>query len=222
MNLLFIGFLLTLAAHIAARMLQSRFHRVPLVVTALALTILLLLIFRIPFESYYAAVDPLFDRLLGYVTVALAIPLALMDFRGIPIKRMSGLLLLSTALGVLVPVGLSAALHLGAQTELAFVTRAVTTPIALNITEIIGAPEVLASLIIVISGLLGAAAAPYLLKNVHDDRAYGLAMGLVAHAIGTAEAWQVSPTAGRFSAFGMAINGLLTALWAPWVFAWFY
>ena len=145
-----------------------------------------------------------------------------MSFEGIPYRKLTKLLLLSTLVGVLLPVAMAVLFGLGAQAELAFVTRAVTTPIALNIAEIINAPLALASLIIVISGLVGAAAAPWLLGGVVDHRAKGLAMGLVAHAIGTAEAWQISAECGRYSAFGMAINGLLTALWAPWVFGYLY
>ena len=40
-------------------------------------------------------------------------------------------------------------------------------------------------------------------------------MGMMAHAFGTVEAWQISPVAGRYAAFGLAVNGLLTAVWLP-------
>jgi putative effector of murein hydrolase len=217
-----LAFTLTLVAHVVARVLQKKYPRFPLVVTALVLVLLFVWLLPLSFDDYYDSTERVFEHLLGYVTVALAIPLAFMSFEGIPYRKLTRLLLLSTLVGVLLPVGLAALIGLGADAQLAFVTRAVTTPIALNIAEIINAPLALASLIIVISGLLGAAAVPWLLKDVTDDRAKGLAMGLVAHAIGTAEAWQISPLCGRYSAFGMAINGLLTALWAPWVFAYFY
>lgn len=45
--------------------------------------------------------------------------------------------------------------------------------------------------------------------------ASGLALGLAAHAIGTAQAWQRGAVAGRYAAFGMAINGVFTAIWLP-------
>jgi putative effector of murein hydrolase len=73
----------------------------------------------------------------------------------------------------------------------------------------------MANLIIIVSGLLGGAVARFLFKKVDDDRAKGLALGLAAHAFGTVEAWQISPTAGRYAAFGLAVNGLLTAVWVP-------
>ena len=47
--------------------------------------------------------------------------------------------------------------HLSSPTVLAFATRAVTTPIALNIATLIHAPLAMASLIVILSGLVGAA-----------------------------------------------------------------
>ena len=43
---------------------------------------------------------------------------------------------------------------------------------------------------------------------------------VLAHAIGTVEAWMISPTAGRYAAFGLAINGLVTAMWLPVAVLW--
>ena len=78
----------------------------------------------------------------------------------------------------------------------------------------------MANLIIIVSGILGAGVCRILFKNIQDERAQGLALGLVAHAIGTVEAWMISPTAGRYAAFGLAINGLVTAMWLPVAVLW--
>jgi putative effector of murein hydrolase len=40
-------------------------------------------------------------------------------------------------------------------------------------------------------------------------------MGLAAHGVGTARAFQIHPTAGAFAALGMGLNGMLTAFWLP-------
>jgi putative effector of murein hydrolase len=50
---------------------------------------------------------------------------------------------------------------------------------------------------------------------VKDEAAQGFAIGLAAHGIGTARAFQISETAGAFSALAMGLNGLLTALLLP-------
>jgi putative effector of murein hydrolase len=45
----------------------------------------------------------------------------------------------------------------------------------------------------------------------------GLALGVAAHGIGTARAFQVSAEMGAFAGLGMGLNGVLTALIAPWL-----
>ncbi len=208
---------LTVGCHALARWLGGFFPRLPVVVMAMLLLMAALALLRWPYGDYMAQVGPLFEHLLGYVTVALAIPLAAMRFDDLPLRPLLRLLLLATLTGALLPMGLALLLELGHPVVLAFATRAVTTPIALNIAAIIGSPPALVSLIVIVSGLLGAALSPWLLRNLEDERAAGLALGLVAHAIGTVEAWQRSAEAGRYAAFGMAVNGMLTACWVPLV-----
>lgn len=213
-----IGFLVTLGAHVLARGLGQYWPRVPVVVLSLLFAIAFLQFSQWPYARYYAAVSPIFDHLLGYVTVALAIPLATMRFDDLPRKPLAKLLILATLTGAGLPMLLAWLCHLSTPTLLAFASRAVTTPIAINIATLIGAPTVLASFIVILSGLIGAAVSPLLLRNLHDERAAGLALGLAAHAIGTVEAWQRGAVAGRYAAFGMAVNGVITALWLPLVF----
>lgn len=215
---IFAGLLLTLAAHVLARLLGQRFPKLPVVVLSVGFVMLALWLLRWPYADYFQSVGEIFNHLLGYVTVALAIPLAAMRFDDLPLKRLGNLLLLATFTGAALPVSLAWLLHLSEPTVLAFATRAVTTPIALNIAGLTDAPLALVSIIVIVSGLIGAAASPLLLRNVQDERAAGLALGLAAHAIGTVEAWQRSPVAGRYAAFGMAVNGVMTAIWLPVVF----
>lgn len=206
---------LTLAAHVSARILARKLTWLPMIVTAIALVVIFLLIARWDYNDYYAVAKPIFDRLLGYVTVLLAIPLAAMNFKGLPIKKLTLVVLLASVVGALLPMGLAYLFALGHDTILAFATRSVTTPIGLSVAGLIKAPLVMANLIIVVSGLIGATSARFLFRGVDDDRAKGLALGLAAHAFGTVEAWQISPTSGRYAAFGLAVNGLLTAIWVP-------
>ena len=206
---------LTLAAHITARVLARRLTWLPMVITAIILVVVFLFIVQWDYEHYYAVAQPVFDRLLGYVTVLLAIPLAAMNFKGLPIKRLSIIVVIASVVGALLPMGLAYLFSLNYDTILAFATRSVTTPIGLSVAGLIQAPLAMANLIIIVSGLLGGTLARFLFRSVEDDRAKGLALGLVAHAFGTVEAWQISPTAGRYAAFGLAVNGLLTAVWVP-------
>lgn len=211
----FFAVLLTLIAHILARLLAKRFKFLPMVVIALVLVVSFLFLLRWDYNDYYAVAKPVFDRLLGYVTVLLALPLAAMNFQGLPVKRLIVIVVLASVIGALFPMGLAYLFSLSHDSILAFATRSVTTPIGLSVASLIKAPLALANLIIVISGFMGAVCARILFRNISDDRAKGLALGLAAHAFGTVEAWQMSPTAGRYAAFGLAVNGLLTAVWVP-------
>lgn len=207
--------ILTLAAHVIARILAKKISWIPMVITALILVLVFLFIVQWDYEHYYSVAKPVFDRLLGYVTVLLAIPLAAMNFKGLPIKKLSLIVVIASVVGALLPISLAYLLSLSQDTILSFASRSVTTPIGLSIADLIHAPLAMANLIIIVSGLLGGTLARFLFRRVHDDRAKGLALGLAAHAFGTVEAWQISSTAGRYAAFGLAVNGLLTAVWVP-------
>lgn len=211
----FAAILLTLAAHVIARVLAKKLVGLPMVITALVLVIVFLFILQWDYEHYYSVAKPVFDRLLGYVTVLLAIPLAAMNFKGLPVKRLSIIVLIASVVGALLPMSLAYLFSLSQDTILAFATRSVTTPIGLSVADLIQAPLAMANLIIIVSGLIGGAMGRFLFRGINDDRAKGLALGLAAHAFGTVEAWQISPTAGRYAAFGLAVNGLITAVWVP-------
>ncbi len=219
-----IAFIVTLIAHVGAkfvlRYLNKYIKGIPMIIVAIVLTLVLLLIIGLDYHIYYAHARPVFDRLLGYSTVLLAVPLAGMDFKGLPVKKLGVVVVLASLVGALLPMALAYALMLNMETILAFATRSVTTPVGLSVAQIIDAPLVMANLIIIVSGILGAGVCRLLFRNIQDERAQGLALGLVAHAIGTVEAWTISPTAGRYAAFGLAINGLVTAMWLPVAVLW--
>lgn len=209
------GFLITLVAYLAAKPVNKRFPQVPLLVIAMFFVIGILMLFKVPYEQYNTQMNGIFSHLLGYVTVALAIPLAAMRYDDLPIKSVVGILVFASISAVALPMGLAYLLHMSEPTIMAFATRAVTTPIAINIATLLHSPVSLVILIVILSGVIGAAFSSIILRNINDERASGLALGLAAHAIGTAQAWQRGAVAGRYAAFGMAVNAVFTAIWLP-------
>lgn len=209
------GFFITLIAYLAAKPVNKRFPQVPLLVIAMFFVIGILMLFKIPYEQYNTQMNGIFSHLLGYVTVALAIPLAAMRYDDLPIKSVVGILVFASISAVALPMGLAYLLHMSEPTIMAFATRAVTTPIAINIATLLHSPVSLVILIVILSGVIGAAFSSIILRNINDERASGLALGLAAHAIGTAQAWQRGAVAGRYAAFGMAVNAVFTAIWLP-------
>ncbi|WP_111861054.1 LrgB family protein [Acinetobacter sp. CFCC 10889] len=209
------GFLITLVAYLAAKPVNKKFPQVPLLVIGMFFVIGILMLFKIPYEQYNTQMNGIFSHLLGYVTVALAIPLAAMRYDDLPIKSVVGILVFASISAVALPMGLAYLLHMSEPTIMAFATRAVTTPIAINIATLLHSPVSLVILIVILSGVIGAAFSSIILRNINDERASGLALGLAAHAIGTAQAWQRGAVAGRYAAFGMAVNAVFTAIWLP-------
>lgn len=211
---------LTLAAYLAAMALYRRSGNHPLLIpvfTAVAAVVGVLLATGTPYASYRSGVS-LLGMLIGPATVALAIPLYAQR------ARIRALWLpISVALAVGCVVALLSALAIGwalggsAQTLAALAPKSATIPIALPMAERFGGPASLAAVAVAITGISGTMMAPWLIRLVRskDPAVQGFALGLTAHAIGTARALQMDPAMGAFSALAMGLNGVATAVAMP-------
>jgi putative effector of murein hydrolase len=95
--------------------------------------------------------------------------------------------------------------------------KAVTTPIAMDISrEICGAPALTAALAI-IGGIVAAIIGQHMLRlmRIDDWRAHGLAAGVSGSGIAAAEVASRNQLGAAFAAVEVALNGLLTALLVP-------
>ena len=81
------GFIITFISYLAAKPLNKKCPQVPVIVFSTFIVIGLLAILGVPYQKYMNSVNTLFNHLLGYITVALAIPLAAMRYDDLPIKR---------------------------------------------------------------------------------------------------------------------------------------
>ncbi len=210
----------TLLAWLAALRVQAwcRWH--PLanpVLIAVALLAGGLLAAGIDYRDYFAGAQ-FVHFLLGPATVALAIPL----YRHFASVRQSALaVILSVVLGgaFAAAAGVAIALAFGAAPEVAasLAPRSVTTPVAMGIAERLGGLPSLTAVVVILSGITGAALGPLVLNlvRVQDWRARGLAIGTAAHGIGTARALSVNATAGAFSGLAMGLNAIASALLVP-------
>lgn len=153
--------------------------------------------------------------LLGPATVALAWPLYQ---NWSSVSRLVVPFLVALLAGSLVAVGsaVGIALALGAPADvwLSLAPKSVTSPVAMGVSEKIGGLPTLTAGLVIATGILGAIMVTPLmnLMNIGDWRARGMAVGVAAHGIGTARAFQVSPVAGVFAATGMVLNALVTSL----------
>ncbi len=215
--------LLTLLAYQLGLALYDRCGRHPLllpVFVGLVLVIAANLLLGREFADYRPGAEALYV-LLGPVTVALAVPL----YQRIShVRAMAGPLLITWLItGVIVAAGAWALMHsLGAapQAQMSLVQKAATTPIAILIADAIGGIAALSAISVMLTGIFGAMVGPALIRRmgIRDEAILGFALGLSAHAVGTARAFEVSPRCGAFSALGMSLMGLLLAISLPLLF----
>lgn len=155
---------------------------------------------------------------LGPATVALAVPLFLNLKR---IRQLFWPTLLTLLIGGVVATVLGVALvhWFGAEPQMlmSMAPKSVTSPIAMLVADQIGGIAALAAVFVLITGVLGAMLGPELLQRlgVRHHAALGMALGLTAHAVGTARALQVSDECGAFAALGMSLMGVATAVLLP-------
>ena len=99
-----------------------------------------------------------------------------------------------------------------------------TSAVSAAVAGALGTDVSLAAVFSILTGILGAVAGPPLLRlvRVKDPVSQGFAIGLSAHAIGTARAMELGRTTGASSALGLALAALLVpvVLLAGALFGW--
>lgn len=215
-----LGLTATLLAYQFAYAVYERAKFNPLanpVAIAVALLVVILAATGTPYQTYFDGAK-FVHFLLGPATVALAIPLYLQMAK---LKRdwfalLAGVLLGSAA-AIAVAMGVAWVLGASPATILSIAPKSVTMSIAMGIAEKIGGLPSLTAVLVMLTGILGATIAHWILDRMHvtDDSTCGFALGVTAHGIGTARAFQVSEEMGAFSGLAMGVSGLLTALLLP-------
>lgn len=215
-----LGLTLTLVVYQAAVWLSARCGQHPLVnpvLISILVLVGLLSATGTPYKTYFDGAQ-FVHFLLGPATVALAIPLYAQFNQ---VKRMLGPLLIALLAGSLaaVMVALLIGKLCGASlpTLLSLAPKSVTTPIAMGIAERIGGLPSLTSVLVILTGILGAVLAQPLYRLIHcpQPAVQGFALGVASHGIGTARAFQLGEREGAFAALAMGLHGLVCALYLP-------
>jgi predicted murein hydrolase (TIGR00659 family) len=214
------GIALTLGAYQAARALWRRTGHHSLanpVLVAIALVVAVLLATGVDYADYFAGAQYI-GFLLGPATVALALPL---HRQARHIRRSAVPILVSVVAGavsaIVTSMLVTPALGGSDQLALTMAPKSATTPIAIALAEASGGLPALTAVLTVLTGVLGAVAAPRVLTllGVTDARVRGFAIGMSSHGIGTSRAFHDSALAGAFSGLAMALNALATAIALP-------
>lgn len=220
-----LGLTLTLLAYQLAYTVYQRSAQHPLANPVLVAVVCLgglLWLSGTRYETYFAGAQ-FVHFLLGPATVALAVPLYT-HFR--QVRRLLGPVILGLFVGsgvaIVSAVLIARALGASAATQASLAPKSVTTPIAMGIAEKIGGLPSLTAVLVIFTGIIGTVIGPWLLQRCgsKDAASSGFAIGIAAHGIGTARAFQLDEQSGAFAALAMGLNGLFTAALLPAIAHW--
>lgn len=217
-----LGLTLTLCAYACAHWIYARCKYSPLanpVAIAIVLVSAALAASGMSYRDYFAGAQ-FVHFLLGPATVALAIPLA----RQLPRLRRAFVplfcaLLAGCVTAIVSSVAIMVLMKGSLQLAASIGPKSATTPIAMAVSEKLGGIPALTAILVICSGIFGAVIARALFNRIGITQpdVRGFALGVASHGIGTARAFQVSAEMGAFAGLGMGLNGILTALLAPWL-----
>ena len=169
------------------------------------------------YTTYFAGAQ-FVHFLLGPATVALAVPLY--ENRKVVLSAILPMLV-ALAVGSVTAVAsvvlLAEGVGLPRAVILSMAPKSVTAGVAMGISETLHADPSLTAVAVILTGIMGAIAVTPLMNRMRivDYRARGFAVGIAAHGIGTARAFQVDEVAGVFAGIAMSLNALVTSLLVP-------
>ena len=189
------------------------------ILLAIAGMISFLLLFKIDYKTYPAGGEYI-DFWLKPAVVALGLPL----YRQLSTIRKQLIPLLVSELagcvaGIVSVVFIAKLLGASHEIIMSLAPKAVTTPIAMEISSSVGGIPSLTAAVVVCTGIFGGMAGFKIIKlsRIKSPIAQGLSMGTAAHAVGTSAAMEKSERYGAFSSLGLTLNGLFTAMLSPFI-----
>ncbi|MDQ1909245.1 LrgB family protein [Paenibacillus sp. GD4] len=218
------GVSLTVIVYALSLSVHNKYRNLHPLFLCSAVIIVVLLLSKIPYESYRRGGDYI-TFFLGPATVALGVPLYKNASK---IRSSFASIVTGITVGTLSALLLSAGLvwSLGGSMELliTMMPKSVTSPIALEISRQAGGIPELTAVLTVLTGLIGSMFGPGLLRaaGVRDDIALGTAIGTSAHGIGTARVIRDSELQGSVSGFAMGVTAILTSFLFIPLYAWLH
>lgn len=214
---------LTLATYQIGYTIYVKSNRNPILNPA-AISIILVTvcisILDMPYEKYFEGAQ-FVHFLLGTATVALAIPIY-RGFKSLKGKIIAIFIALSAGSAASIASAVLISKHMGAGENIvgSMYAKSVTAPIAMGIAERIQVSPTLTAVFTVITGILGAILAPYILDafKIKPWWMRGTAIGVGAHGLGITRAFSVNEQAGTFASMAMGLNGVLSAIVLPFVY----
>jgi len=213
---------ITLGAYLLGLKLYQSLNKaswLPPVLSGFLIVTFLLWVTETPYSTYEQG-GQLLSFFLGPVVVGLAVPL-FHHFH--QMKKQLLIILAAIITGSFTTVVVAVALtHYWIGIDAITTTMAsksVTTPVAVAITEQTQGIPALAAAFVMVTGIIGAAIIPLLLKLLKLDspQTTGMALGICAHAVGTSRAIELGQEYAAYSAMAMTLTASLHAIVLPWL-----
>lgn len=219
MNTSLLFLILTIGIYLGAKKLykqKSKIYLNPLLITPLVIVIVLLG-FHIPYSDYNGGGKWL-TAMLDPATIAFAVPL----YKYFPVlKKHAAEILIGVFSGSLIGMGsgvlLSKLFHLDSVLISSMIPRSVTTPIAMDISKIVGGVPAMTAAFVILTGVLGTVIGPLIIRylRIDNDIARGTLFGTGAHGAGTSVAFEYGSVTGTISSVSMILAALFSLCLAP-------
>ena len=187
----------------------------PLII-AIVLVSGVLLLFKIPYESYNEG-GSIINMFLAPATSCLAVSV----YTRVELLKRNWLPILAGCVaGSLTSMGsvflLCRLFGLDEAMTYSLLPKSVTTPIAVGIAESHGGISSITVAAVILTGIMGSILAPFLIRifRVKDAMTAGLAIGACSHAVGTSKAIEIGETEGAMSGLAIGICGIVTVVFA--------
>ncbi|WP_442590491.1 LrgB family protein [Pedobacter sp. AW31-3R] len=213
----------TFVVYFLAQVLQRKTKLVILnpILVSIVIIIVFLSVFKIDYKVYHEG-SRLIDFFLKPAVVALGVPLyqQLEKIRKqtlhIVISEIAG-----CVAGIVSVVLLAKVMGAPREVVLSLAPKSVTTPIAIEVSKVVGGIPPLTASVVIVVGIFGSIYGYQFMKwaKVHNPVSQGLSMGTAAHAVGTSKSLEISPSFGAFSSLGLIMNGIFTAILTPYILA---
>lgn len=212
---------LTFGVYFLAKLVR-KLLRLPLfnpILVSIAFLIIFLRVADVDYEEYRVSGAKI-DFWLKPAVVALGVPL----YKQLSSIRQEILPILLSQLagcvvGVVSVVGIARLMGASTDVVLSLAAKSVTTPIAMEVTESVGGIPALTATIVVFVGIFGAITGFRILRYGHIGMpsSQGISLGTASHAVGTSAAMERSMEHGAYASLGLTLNGIFTAILAPYV-----
>lgn len=215
--LIFFGLWLTIGVYIGSKRLYQQANNLllsPLVVCPVTI-IVILSASSTPFASYYDG-GQLLSFMLEPATVAMAIPIY--KYRNIIQTYLTEIVISVTGaamIAIVTSVVIAEQLGVSAEIATSLAPRSITTPLAINVSQMLGGNPTITAVFVITTGITGVLITSLMLTWVKRPITQGMMFGISAHGTGISRAYEKGALEGTVAMIAMVFMGLVTIIIAP-------